>query len=43
MLKVKLNYNNTRGCLTTPFKNDIMITNNQLKEDIYNETKSKHD
>ena len=35
--------NNTRGCLTAPYKNDIMITNNQLKEDIYNETKSKHD
>jgi hypothetical protein len=30
-------------CLTAPYKNDIMITNNQLKEDIYNETKSKHD
>ena len=29
--------------LTITFKNDIMITNNQLKEDIYNETKSKHD
>ena len=28
--------------LTRRNKNDIMITNNQLKENIYNETKSKH-
>ena len=39
----KLLIDNNRGaCLTGHFNNDIMITNNQLKDNIYNETKSKH-
>ena len=44
MVIQKKTLNNNRGaCLTGPFNNDIMITNQQLKENIYNETKSKHD
>jgi len=39
---LQLNNNNRGACLTGPFNNDIIITNNQLKENIYNETKSKH-